>query len=111
MREISSEKAEDESVNIDDTIESETFSDRRFQVKELILDYENKKNENDDQTIFPINGLQKEYLLTDFLIGCGSMLNLTFLPELETLPSLIIGFKIPFIQFKDVVLSFSSELF
>jgi hypothetical protein len=42
MREISSEKAEDESVNIDDTIESETFSVRRFQVKELILDYENK---------------------------------------------------------------------
>lgn len=62
MREISSEKAEDESVNIDDTIESETFSVRRFQVKELILDYENKKNEKSDQTIFPINGLQKEYL-------------------------------------------------
>jgi hypothetical protein len=62
MREISSEKAEDESVNIDDTIESETFSVRRFQVKELILDYENKKNEKADQTIFPINGLQKEYL-------------------------------------------------
>lgn len=60
LREISLDKTEDESVNID-TIESETFSVRRFQVKELILDYENKKNEKSDQTIFSMNGLQNEF--------------------------------------------------